>query len=121
MAARVVLLRFALSLSLSLALPSPFFRTFFLNLTVPTCACTQESERAGERRKIVKINELFFPWPSDRPTDRLPARRPLSRLVPSWLPAVGWTVKEGRMERAVRGREGGGRPSSLSAAAARVR
>ena len=34
-------------------------------------------EQASERRKIVKINELFFPWPSDRPTARVaPALSP---------------------------------------------
>ena len=83
MAARVVLL--LRTFSVSLALPSPFFRTFFLNLTVPTCACTQESERASERRKIVKINELFFPWPSDRPTDCPRGARSLAWSLPGFL------------------------------------
>ena len=54
-----------------------------------------------ERRKIVKINELLFSL-AVRPTDRATAL-PLPRQLSSCLPAVRWTVKEGRKD----GKSGG--------------
>ena len=85
MAARVVLLLRTFSVSLSLALPSLSLPDLLPQSDGPNVR-VHPREEASERRKIVKINELFFPGrPTDRPTDCPRGARSLAWSLPGFL------------------------------------